>query len=587
MRFASVAAMILCLTLALSNTLFGQDKSSDEPQIWSGELDAGPVILRVLVKVKTAADGSKTAEFFSPDQTDQGFPIDDFTITEGKMQFKIALLMGQYKGTVDEAGTAVTGTWVQAGNSMLLNLEVIDAMPEKKLVETWKGTLQAGAQEFDFQIRIFSVSDRGQTAVLDSFSESAAGLAIVLDREGQKFNFKLPATAATYEGTLSDDGKSVEGIWKQSGGEYPLDFDAVELASTRDLTLKRPQTPKPPFKWKAIDVEATHQATNGTDVTIRGTLSLPQNVDRPPVVVLISGSGPQDRDCTIYEHKSFLVMADYFASRGIATLRYDDRGVGKSTGDFATATSEDFAVDVQSLVTMLRTGDLVDSERIALLGHSEGGLIAPIVASSMGTKIRCVVLLAGPSVNGSEIITSQSRRIMEVAGLKTDFLDFQEDVSNRLMNLALGKEDAIKPEEMDALKSDWAKVLEMASGTVADESGPQVDLKQAMAAFRGPWMRFFLAYDPAPKLRELNVPVLALFCENDLQVLPLVNLRPMEEALKEAPTKDVTVTTLPGLNHLFQHSDTGAPDQYVNIEETFSTDALKLIGDWMTGHFKR
>lgn len=597
-RFSVVAVAALYLGVAVAGlpdpagaaTVFGpgcQDPQSEgrgsgreTEQIWSGALVAGQERLGLILRIVEGPESGRSAEVFSPDQTDQAFPATDLQFDGEKIRFRVPSLRATFAGSRDAAGESLKGEWSQSGVSIPLEMKRIPEIPERVLLEVWQGTLVAGSRSFDFQVRILSGPDGGRQGLLDSFSESAFGLGLVLrgDEDGDGFAFDLPATAAEFRGRRSADGKKIEGVWKQRGASFPLDFRRIGTGQVRRMADSRRQTPVPPLAFDFVDVVATHRDRGGSEVRLAGTLSYPRGRKGSPVVILVSGSGPQDRDGSFFGHRPFLVLTDYLTRRGIATLRFDDRGTGQSTGDFASATSEDFSEDVRAWIAFLKDREEVDPERIGLVGHSEGGLIAPLVAARE-PELDVLVLLAAPAVTGRTILLTQTRRIGGAAGMPTEQLDRQEKLTEGLVDLVLNPDRAPKGVELAEVLSEWEK-------TIQSLLDPQVRLPEgsaeaALAALRTPWMKAFLAHDPVPFLRQIRVPVLAVFCENDLQVLPDVNGPSMREALGQAPAADRTVVVLPGLNHMLQSCETGLPARYGELEETIAPRALELIGDWL------
>ena len=341
-------------------------------------------------------------------------------------------------------------------------------------------------------------------------------------------------------------------------------------------TLLRPQTPKPPFPYKALELKYPNK-TAGIDLA--GTLTLPEGQGPFPAVILISGSGAQDRDETIFEHRPFHVLADTLTRRGIAVLRVDDRGVGGSGGSVSKSTSDDFAGDVMAGIAVLKARPDIDGRKIGLMGHSEGGIIAPMVAAR-SSDVAFIVMLAGTGLPGDEILMMQGRLIAKVMGASEKDLDKQKDLQKRLFGIMKTETDPKKArtamrEELKKLLNDASPEERKAAGDV--DSFAENEIKK----LESPWFRFFLKFDPRPTLEKVHCPVLALNGEKDLQVPPKEDLAEIAKALKKGGNTRVTTKELPGLNHLFQTCKTGAVSEYSEIEETIAPSALKVIGDWV------
>ncbi len=315
-------------------------------------------------------------------------------------------------------------------------------------------------------------------------------------------------------------------------------------------------------------------------IKLAGTLTLPTGDKPAPAVILVSGSGPQDRNETVVGHRPFLVLADYLTRRGIAVLRFDDRGVGGSEGDTLTATTPDVAGDVRAGIVYLKSRREIDPSRIGLIGHSEGGLVAPLVASD-SQDVAFVVLLAGTGVPGDEILFRQGELILRAEGTDDETIAKWLPSQRKLV--------AILKEETDPAKRDERLRAELAERG-AEALGTEEEQKQAIEStakvMQTAWFRYFVGYDPRPALRKVHCPVLAINGEKDLQVDPEQNIPPIEKALAEAGNEDYTVRVFPGLNHLFQHCQTGAISEYGKIEETISPEVLAFVADWIAARVK-
>jgi pimeloyl-ACP methyl ester carboxylesterase len=446
-----------------------------------------------------------------------------------------------------------------------------DPKPDGKpsLVGVWQATLKIQTIELRVVLHVTADGDRYQ-ATVDSPDQGAKGIPV--DRivlEGDTVKLELKSIKASFEGKLADDAQSIEGKWTQAGS-LPLAFKRLD----KEPDFSRPQEPKKPYPYAAEDVTYKNDAG---DVTLAGTLTCLASDTPAPAVLLISGSGPQDRDESIMGHKPFLILADYLTRRGVVVLRVDDRGVGGSTGNTMASTTADMASDALAGVVFLKSRNEVDANRIGLLGHSEGGLVAPLVASSCG-DVAFIVMLAGTGVTGEEIIYRQGELIAEAQGADEAALATNRRLQQRMVQAIKASSDPAEAEK---------RVREIAAEeveSVADADKKETLKKSLDAQLKlglSPWFRYFLTYDPQPALRKVKCPVLALNGARDLQVDPKQNLPVIATALKMGGNRDVAVVELAGLNHLFQHCQTGSPAEYGKIDETIAPEALQIIGDWI------
>lgn len=565
---------------ALTAPSLGQQVGLPPESIWQGTLDLGATSLRVQFQLNRQEDGTYKGNLISLDQGNAIVPLDSVEIESQNLSLSCKKLRLSYSGTFDKSFENLSGTLTQ-GADIPLDLVKVDLPKDLKHIETWKGTLKAGPREFDFQIRMFRDENDKLHAKLDSFSESIGDLGLdIATADDSSFKFDLPLTKASYEGTFNSDRTQINGKWRQGGGEFDLTFEWVDLLKTRTVTPpKRPQNPQKPYPYRSQDVEFKNTADN---VTLSGTLTLPNEKGKYTAAILITGSGGQDRDESLLEHKPFLVLSDHLTRAGFAVLRFDDRGIAKSTGDPAVADTRDFARDVSAAMDFLKAHDEIDPARIGLIGHSEGGLIAPMVATTRD-DVAFVVMLAGPGVTGREIVLNQTALIEEADGVSEaireanrEFLTaalelLASDKSNDDIKIALRTRfDQLGEKLPQELRSSW-------TGAVFESS---------LVPMLNPWFRFFLAYDPRPALTRVRCPLLALNGSLDLQVDPKLNLPEIRNALSKGTNRDVQVQELSGLNHLFQSAKTGSPSEYRTIEETMSPVALNAISDWLTRRYK-
>lgn len=366
---------------------------------------------------------------------------------------------------------------------------------------------------------------------------------------------------------------TIVGTVLQGGQKVPLIMGRTTLEA---LTIRRPQTPKEPFNYESEDIEFTNAKD---DVTLSGTLTYPNGEGKFPAVILVSGSGPQDRNETIMQHHPFWVIADYLSSKGIAVLRYDDRGVGKSTGSFASATTFDLANDAQAGVEFLMKDKRIDKKRIGIIGHSEGGLIAPIVASK-NKKIDHIVLLAGPGVRGDSIISMQSRLIMKADGYSDEEIESDMRLIDQVMKIIVS--DLERSEIKDSVASFLTKeIMAIPDSLLPEGTTKQMLLMQSIPRYQNDWMIEFLRLDPTPYLEKLKCDVYAVNGAKDLQVPAKENIDAIKESLGASKSKSVETKIYPNLNHLFQNCTTGSPSEYGDIEETFSAQVLNDLYKWI------
>jgi pimeloyl-ACP methyl ester carboxylesterase len=426
----------------------------------------------------------------------------------------------------------------------------------------WAGALSVGGTQLHLIVHITSTPDAVLHATLDSVDQGVNGIPVssITLKDGT-LTLDIAAAHATYTGTLNPTATEIKGTWTQ-GQSLPLDLHKSATALKAE-TPRRPQNPTPPYPYQSIDLTYTNPLQH--DI-LAATLTIPQGKGPFPAVLLITGSGPQDRDESLMGHKPFLVLSDYLTRHGIAVLRADDRGTAHSTGDFATATTADFATDAEAGIALLKTRPEIDPHRIGLIGHSEGGLIAPMVAAR-DKSIAFIVLLAGPGTPGIDIITDQTRLLDEASGMTHDAAEKAAAEERSILDLVITEKD---PTTLNK------KLHDQLTGQLTD-----IQIDGAIKQLTSPWFRYFLAYDPAPALRQVKCPVLALDGSKDLQVPPEQNLAAIRAALTAGGNTHFETVEFPNLNHLFQTATTGSPSEYATIEETFAPIALDKIATWI------
>jgi len=437
---------------------------------------------------------------------------------------------------------------------------------------TWQGTLAPPGASLRLALNVTQAPTGALAATLDSIDQRATLPVRNLTAAADVVRFELQNGAASFEGRLSADGQQIDGKWSQNGVALPL----VLKRGGAPIASRRPQEPSRPFPYFEQDVSYRNTAAG---ITLGATLTLPNTSGRVPAVVLITGSGSQDRDESIAGHKPFLVIADYLTRHGIAVLRADDRGVGSSQGKADDATSDDLAGDVLAGIEFLKRRKEIDPAHLGVLGHSEGGLIGPI-AATRSSDVSFVVMMAGSGLPGEDILYLQGAAIAKAAGASEAQIAANVEIQKRLFTIIKTEKDTGRANEKLAALADEIVAAAPAAGRQA--AAAQVRAQIDAASSR--WFRYFLTYDPRPTLTAVRCPVLAMNGERDTQVPYAENLAAIETALKSGGHKDVTLVHLPGLNHLFQTAATGAPTEYAQIEETMAPIALQTVGDWIVQH---
>ncbi len=436
----------------------------------------------------------------------------------------------------------------------------------------WAGALDAGAFKLRLVMKFSRTPDGKLKGSLDSLDQGAKDIPMsAVTFQNGALHVEMKSIGATYDAKLSADGSQITGEFTQGGAKLPLDLKRIEKAS--DAALKRPQTPKAPFPYD--EVEVTYQ--NKQDkVTLSATLTVPRGTGPFPAVVLITGSGLQDRNESLLGHQPFLVLADYLTRRGIAVLRADDRGIGGTSKGSANDTSENYAGDALAGVEFLKTRKEINPKQIGLVGHSEGGMIAPM-AAARSNDVAFIVLMAGPGLVGDKLLIMQNG-LVSAAECDRQVKESMTQVERLFVIAEEEKDPAVAKQKM---KAEGTKIAEEAKKKL---EGQLASLDGKVNEILSPWFRFFLKYDPRPTLMKVHVPVLAINGEKDTQVPAHEDLEAIEQALKDGGNRDYKIVLLPKLNHLFQTSNTGAPSEYAEIEETIAPVALETMGDWIVAH---
>lgn len=473
----------------------------------------------------------------------------------------------------------------QAVVTVLLNCLVLLAGPDLPTAESagrsptegiWQGALKISGLELRVLFRIKKNPEGALSATLDSPDQGIKGIPVdEVELSGRNLSLNVKLLQAVFKGRLDQEGVSIDGLWKQSGVSLPLVLKRIEKAPV----VRRPQNPKRPFPYDEQKVVVDNTAAR---IRLAGTLTLPRTAGPRPAVLLISGSGPQDRDQTMLGHRPFLVLADYLTRRGVAVLRVDDREVGSSTGKFSEATTMDFVGDALAGVEYLKSHSRINSKQIGLIGHSEGGLVAAL-AAARSPEVAFIVMMAGPGLTAEEIALSQNAMTLKATGAPERVVALLKETVRRDLAVVKQESNSVTAEKRLRENLAWQQrekaKLSRSEQEWLDSLGDTSEAEITMLL--SPWFREVLTLDPRTVLRKIECPVLAMVGELDQQLAPEPNLRAIEEALQAGGNRGYEVRNLPGLNHLFQTATTGALSEYTKIEETISPVALEMIAEWI------
>ena len=564
------------LTLVLILGVTHESLASPSPDLsgpWHGGINTGQGILTLQFVFEQDESNTWTGTLESLDQAPgQLIDLDSVSLEEGTLKLAIQRIGARYEATWNADTARWEGQW-QQGMAMSLDLER-GKPAAKPLIEgldgAWHGEVDRNGNILRYVIRFVTAND-STNVTLDAPDMLAYGIPVAdFTHDRDVVSFTIPAGGISFNGKMNADQTAFSGDWNVPGrADATITFS---LGGETETALQRPQHPEPPYPYDAEEVQ--FENPNAEDVILAGTLTLPKGEGPFPAAVLITGSGPQNRDQELLGHRTFAVIADHLTRNGIAVLRYDDRGFAKSTGSFAEATSADFATDAAAAVQFLQTQQRINPEAIGLIGHSEGGMIAPIVASEH-PEVAFMVLLAAPGTKMLDLAMAQRRLIAQTQGVDQAELDRTEPIFRELMHIV-----AKAPTQENAA----SQVREYLDAEMLEKLHAPEQAKEPMVqSLTRPWMRFFLRHDPAEFLSQISIPTLALNGDKDLQVPAQENLAAIASAMKS--NADFTRHTLESLNHLFQTAETGALGEYRQIEETIAPKVLNLMAEWINARF--
>ncbi|MGY6650480.1 alpha/beta hydrolase family protein [Wenyingzhuangia sp. IMCC45574] len=446
----------------------------------------------------------------------------------------------------------------------------IVAVFSQQILGDWNGKVKKGNESVTFIFKI-KQEKANYDATLDIPFYGISGIkATNTTYSNGKLMIENSSMGIQYVGIFNKEKQLFEGTFKEGKLKFALN---LAKGIVKNENFRKPQDPIKPYPYYEEEVLFENKSAG---VSIAGTLTLPSKKGKFPVVILISGSGPQDRNESLMGHKPFLVLADHLTKQGIAVLRYDDRGVGKSTGNFEAATTEDFSKDVLSAISYLKTRKNIDSKKIGLIGHSEGGIIAPLAANN-SKDVAFIVLLASTGILGAELSVIQSRTLRPFP--VNDEIAYEKNTRKAIEIITSDKSQTEIKEELTQHYNQYLRPILSSLNT--DEKNINIYIENLVKTNLQPWLRFFVQYNPADEIEKLQIPVLSLNGSKDTQVNAKLNQEAIKNALIKAGNKDFKIMELENLNHFFQECKTGEVKEYRKIKQTFSPLALEQISSWI------
>jgi len=569
-NYYSFAILVFIICLIKTAPTYAQ--SNDNIQgYWMGNLkiDTGEEI-RIAFNILQASDNKYSATIDVPDQGAFGLPVSLIEFDNNSLTIKSTAIGAAYQGVLDPKEMLINGSFIQ-GDTTSLTMVPVDL---NSIEGIWVGPLEIeGGEVIRALFEITSDNEGTYTAEFGIPDQEAMGLPVEkIEYVQEMLNVEMKNFGIRYQGTLVDNGLSISGNFIQG--------DTVELVMARyglmpELTIKkevvvRPQTPVAPYPYIAEEVIFNNDNAN---VELAGTLTLPDTEIASPAVILIHGSGRNDRNGTGFG--TFHLLADYLTRQGIAVLRYDKRGAGESTGDYGQSTTLDFATDVKAAIEFLKSDSRINPALIGLIGHSEGGVIAPLVASG-SDEVAFMVLMAGLGQTFGEAASYMRTDYAKSIGKTDKEATVIREWYSRFYDLARAENDTVQRqikihEAYNNLSDTDKEVI----------SWNEDDITREVKGTYWIWFHEALKLEPRKYLNESACPTLAITGEKDRQANPKENLPIIEKSLEEGICNDYIVVEMPGLNHLFQTAETGAVSEYEKIPEIMSPMALQTISDWI------
>ncbi len=548
-------------------------------EIWVGTLETNVIKLKLQLTIKFAEDGSLKGELLSPDQTSTPLPLDQVTRTEESLGFVIQRSQVIFSGKLDEAQQVASGEFQQQGNKIPLTMTRIEEAITVQHIATWYGQTTIGVRPFEIQIRQLVDSLGDESARLDLISESAFNQTVGFEREAGSVRIGSLRTGIELRGEIQGTGDRLTGELSLGRVSFPIELTKIPLEQTKPWQFERTQTLAPPLPYRLSEFTVVPRQVDSKfepNVTLAGTATVPEGEGPFPCVILATGTGLKDRDNQFSGHRPYAILADHLTRQGYLVLRYDDRGVGKSSAPNANFNSLSLAADLEAVYLWARQLDWVDASRIALIGHSEGASLAAMVAVRQ-KEVAGLILLSPQGIPGKQWVKSQLVRRGSTYQVPMEIVEKQLQFFDQMIDWAVA-DQALSKEAIDQLveqlfgKLNELQLFEFRIDNLADGS---------FAAFQSNWMKFFLNYDPRSTFAYVSMPILMLAGAKDAEMVVDQNLAAIELALRAGGNNQLTQRVFPELNHHLQSCVTGTPEETMRLTESISPAVMAQISEWL------